>query len=75
MEVYFPIESNAYVPKADKDIFGITKQQLSNGLNETFGCHYLLSSMVLNMILNKFENDEISIRIDPIQMNDVILCL
>ena len=52
MEVYFPIEFTA--PSAHKDVFGITKEQLSNGLNECFGCNVLLSSFVLNMLLEKY---------------------
>ena len=71
MEVYFPIEFNA--PKANKDIFGITKEQLSDGLNESFGCHHLLSSYVMNMLLEKFDDDEIAA--DSVQMIDIILSL
>ena len=68
MEVYFPIEFNA--PKANNDIFGITKQQLSDGLNKSFACHDLLSSFVMNMLLEKLDDDETSA--DTQQMIDIV---
>ena len=71
IEVYFPIEFKA--PKADNDLFGITKFELSQKLNDCFVCNPLLSSFALNMMFELMDDDEISANVE--KYGDVICAL
>ena len=71
IEVYFPIEFKA--PAAHKDVFGISKEQLSDGLCACFVCHEMQSPFVLPMLIKKLSDKQVAA--DATQLVDTLSTL